>query len=324
MTLFEVNHLTVSFHTRHGIVRAVRDLSFSVKKGQVLGIVGESGSGKSVTNYSYMRLLPTPPARIESGSAVFNSTDLLKLSPKELRAVRGNRISFIFQDPLTCLNPYMKIGEQLVEPLIIHGLAKGDAAKKKALAMLDEVGILDAPKRFHAYPHEMSGGMRQRVVIAMALITEPDLLIADEPTTALDVTVEAQILDLIKREQKKRNMGVIYITHNLGVIAGLSDRIVVMYAGRVVEQGIADDIFYNPQHPYTRALLNAIPAVHKNRSRLTAIPGQPPDPSRPMPGCSFAPRCPLCEPRCRIQNPELTPCGAGHEAACLLINKEGM
>lgn len=291
MALLEVKNLHTSFYTRNGLVKAVRGVSYSIEKGETLGVVGESGSGKSVTQYSILGLIPSPPGRIESGSAFFDGVDLLKCSSEQLRKIRGNRIGMIFQDPMTCLNPYLQIGDQLMEVLFVHTNISKAEAKEKALAILDEVGIRDARKRFRHYPHQFSGGMRQRVMIAMALIAEPDLLIADEPTTALDVTVEAQILELIRREQKRRGMAVLYITHNLGVVAGIADRLNVMYAGEIVESGKTDDVFSHPQHPYTRALLASIPSAHKRGERLYTISGMPPHAGHHGKGCAFANRC---------------------------------
>ncbi len=264
MALLSVEHLSVHFHTREGVVRAVDDVSFSVEPGQVLGIVGESGSGKSVACYSLLGLIPMPPGRIESGRADFDGTDLLSLSEKQLRAIRGRRISMVFQDPMTSLNPYMRIGDQLMESLRQHHRVDKKAARERAILSLEEVGIREARQRIDNYPHEFSGGMRQRVMIAMALITEPELLIADEPTTALDVTVQAQILELIKELQRRRNLTVVFISHDLGVVAGLADHILVMKSGQVVEAGPPKQIFRAPEHPYTRQLIEAIPTTAKS------------------------------------------------------------
>ena len=263
MSLLSVKNLKINFHTREGVTVAVDDLNFDVEAGSVLGIVGESGSGKSVSCYSLLGLIPSPPGKIESGSAHFAGVDLLKMSEKELRKIRGNKISMIFQDPMTSLNPFMRIGDQLVEALQCHRKTSKAAARQRAIAALEEVGIRNAETRINAYPHEFSGGMRQRVMIAMALITEPELLIADEPTTALDVTVQAQILDLIKKLQQSHNLTVIFITHDLGVIANMADHILVMQNGRVVEEGTAEKIFCRCTHPYTKNLINAIPKTGK-------------------------------------------------------------
>ena len=264
-----------------------------------------------------MGLIPQPPGRIESGTAMFDGVDLLHCTPKQARSIRGKRIAMIFQDPMTSLNPYLRISEQLIEPLLIHEKISRKAALARALDMLAEVGINDAEKRIHFYPHEFSGGMRQRVMIAMALITKPELLIADEPTTALDVTVQAQILELIKKMQRELGMAVIFITHDLGVISGLCDRVQVMYAGHVVETGDTRTIFYHPKHPYTRALQRSIPSLQPKGAELYTIAGMPPDLSKPLPGCSFAPRCEYTTDRCRIETPVLSAQNADHPHACL-------
>jgi oligopeptide/dipeptide ABC transporter ATP-binding protein len=282
MALLSVNNLRTYFHTRRGVYRAVDGVSFHLERGEVLGIVGESGSGKSVTCASIMGLIPKPPGRIESGTAMFDGIDLLAASPAQLRAIRGKRISMIFQDPMTSLNPYMRISDQIIEPLLIHEKISREDALARALAMLESVGITDAAKRMHSYPHEFSGGMRQRVMIATALITKPDILIADEPTTALDVTVQAQILELIKKLQRELGMAVIFITHDLGIVSGLCDRVQVMYAGRIVETAPVREIFANPQHPYTKALQRCVPALQEKGRPLFTIPGMPPDLSKPI------------------------------------------
>ena len=271
MALLEIDNLKTWFHTRNGVVKAVDDISFTVEKGEILGIVGESGSGKSVTVHTLMGLVPQPPGRIEGGTATFDETDLLGASPEAQRALRGKRIAMIFQDPMTSLNPYLRISEQLIEPLLIHGLADRETALNKAVAMLEKVGIRDAAERVHSYPHEFSGGMRQRVMIAMALITNPEVLIADEPTTALDVTVQAQILRLLKELQADLGVSVIFITHDLGVIAELADRVVVMYRGHIVEQGDVLSIFDQPQHPYTKGLLACRPRLESKFKVLPTV-----------------------------------------------------
>jgi oligopeptide transport system ATP-binding protein len=313
MALLEVRDLSTSFHSRNGVVRAVDNVSFDLDRGETLGIVGESGSGKSVTCYSLLRLIPEPPGRIDSGSVVFDGEDLLKLSPNRLRAYRGKRISMIFQDPMTSLNPYLKISTQMIEPLKLHTDLDDKTALNKAIAGLEEVGIADAARRVHSYPHEFSGGMRQRVMIATALITEPDLLIADEPTTALDVTVQAQILDIIKQRQDRLGTAVILVTHDLGVVAGTCDRVNVMYGGRVLESGTAEQVFYEPQHAYTRALQKAIPSLQSKGETLYTIPGLPPDLGKPIPPCAFYPRCPY--PKVRApegERPQFVKLGDGH------------
>ncbi|HTJ78624.1 MAG TPA: ABC transporter ATP-binding protein [Rariglobus sp.] len=319
MPLLTVTDLRTYFHTRNGVYRAVDGISFNLERGETLGIVGESGSGKSVTGYSLMGLVPQPPGRIESGTALFDGVDLLHCQPSALRAIRGKRISMIFQDPMTSLNPYLRIGEQLIEPLLIHEKIPRSVAIERALAMLEAVGINDAASRLHGYPHEFSGGMRQRVMIAMALITRPELLIADEPTTALDVTVQAQILELIKKMQRELNMAVIFITHDLGVVSGLCDRVLVMYAGRVVESADTRTLFHQPRHPYTQALQRSIPSTQPKGAELFTIPGLPPDVSKPITGCSFAPRCAHASETCKVRDPLLAPVAAIHEQACLRV-----
>jgi ABC-type glutathione transport system ATPase component len=275
MSLLEVKDLHIHFHTRHGIVKAVNGVNYSLDKGETLGIVGESGSGKTVCCYSLLGLLPTPPARVESGSAMFEGSDLLQLSEHELQMIRGNRIAMIFQDPMTSLNPYMKLGAQLIEPLTVHNNISKEEARAKAIAAMREVGIPEPERRINSYPHEFSGGMRQRVMISMALVTAPDILIADEPTTALDVTVQAQTLDLIKNLQKSHGITVIFISHDLGVIAGSADKILVMHEGNIVESGSTDDIFYKTRHEYTKQLLAAIPRSSKpNAIELDTSEGQ--------------------------------------------------
>jgi oligopeptide transport system ATP-binding protein len=319
MPLLNVSDLRTYFHTRSGVYRAVDGVNFSVERGETLGIVGESGSGKSVTCYSIMGLIPTPPGRIESGTAMFDGVDLLHCTPQQARAIRGKRVAMIFQDPMTSLNPYLRVSEQIIEPLLIHEKISRRDALARALAMLEEVGINDAAKRMHYYPHEFSGGMRQRVMIAMALITKPELLIADEPTTALDVTVQAQILELIKKMQRDIGMAVVFITHDLGVVSGLCDRVQVMYAGRIVETADTRTLFRNPRHPYTRALQRSIPALQSKGAELYTIPGLPPDVSKPIPGCAFAPRCEFAADRCTLVRPELAAIAPGHLHACLRV-----
>ena len=316
MPLLEVTDLRTCFHTRTGILRAVDGVSFSLEKGETLGLVGESGSGKSVTCYSLLGLVPQPPGRIESGRAMFDGTDLLHCPPAQLRTIRGRRIAMIFQDPMTSLNPYLRVSEQLIEPLLIHEKITKTEALARGLAMLEAVGLNDAARRLHSYPHEFSGGMRQRVMIAMALITRPEILIADEPTTALDVTVQAQILELIKRLQRELGMAVIFVTHDLGVVSGLCDRVQVMYAGRIVETADTLTLFRAPRHPYTRALQRSIPALQPKGRELYTIPGLPPDLSQPVAGCAFAPRCPLATARCGLEAPPLRSGPGGHMVSC--------
>jgi oligopeptide transport system ATP-binding protein len=315
--LLNVTDLRTSFHTRSGVYRAVDGVSFSVERGETLGIVGESGSGKSVTCYSIMGLIPQPPGRIESGTAHFDGVDLLHCTPAEARAIRGKRVAMIFQDPMTSLNPYLRVSEQLIEPLLIHEKISQAEARRRGLEALESVGINDAARRIDLYPHEFSGGMRQRVMIAMALITKPELLIADEPTTALDVTVQAQILELIKKMQRELGMAVIFITHDLGVVSGLCDRVQVMYAGRIVETADTRTLFHQPKHPYTRALQRSIPALQSKGAELYTIKGLPPDLSKPLPGCAFAARCEYATSACTDKPAELGEVAPGHAHACI-------
>jgi oligopeptide transport system ATP-binding protein len=314
MPLLDVRNLTTRFHTRNGIVHAVEDVSFSVAAGQTLGIVGESGSGKSVTCYSLLGLIPQPPGRIHAGTAMFDGIDLLQASDKQLRKIRGKRISMIFQDPMTSLNPFLKVSEQLVEPLELHEGLRGRQALDRAVEALAEVGIPDPEKRIHSYPHEFSGGMRQRVMIAMALITRPELLICDEPTTALDVTVQKQVLDLIRDRQQKLGTAVIFITHDLAVVSEVCDTVNVMYAGRIVESAPKDELFRHPLHAYTRSLLKSIPAIQKKGEDLYTIPGLPPDLANPPAGCAFKPRNTLGNAELCLtdRRPQLADKGSAH------------
>lgn len=288
--LLTVENLSVRFHTRDGLVKAVENVSFYLHRGETLGIVGESGSGKSVTCAALTRMLPMPPAKIESGAAFFGGHDLITLPEKWLRTLRGHRISYIFQDPMTSLNPYLTIGDQVMEPLIIHKGASRKEARLQAITAMEEVGIPEAESRLRCYPHEFSGGMRQRVVIAMAMITRPEVLIADEPTTALDVTVQKQVLDLIKERQHKLGTAVILITHDLGVVSQNADRIQVMYAGRTVESAPTAELLHTPRHAYTRALIKSIPGANPKGQPLHTIPGLPPDLAHAPLGCAFHPR----------------------------------
>jgi oligopeptide transport system ATP-binding protein len=319
--LLQVTDLRTSFHTRRGVYRAVDGVSFSVERGETLGIVGESGSGKSVTCYSLMGLVPQPPGRIESGRALFDGVDLLHCSPAQARAIRGKRVAMIFQDPMTSLNPFLRISEQLIEPLLIHDNVSRREARSRALAMLEAVGINDPARRLDQYPHEFSGGMRQRVMIAMALITRPELLIADEPTTALDVTVQAQILDLIRQRQRESGMAVIFITHDLAVVSELCDRVQVMYAGRMVEAATTRTLFSAPKHPYTRALQRSIPALQPKGAGLYTIPGMPPDLSKPAAGCPFAPRCDFAMDYCHRDPVALVSVAPDQSTACLRVQR---
>ena len=317
MPLLEVNDLSIRFQTRNGVARAVNGVDFSVERGEIVGLVGESGSGKSVTCASLMGLLPSPPAHVDAGRALFDGIDLLSCSQAQARSLRGRRIAMIFQDPMTALNPTMRIGEQVMEPLLIHGRVSRREALRRAGGMLEAVGIPDVSRRLRQYPHEFSGGMRQRAMIAMALIGHPELLIADEPTTALDVTIQAQIIDLIRARQRESGMAVIYITHDLGVVASLCHRVNVMYAGRIVESAPVRTLFANPLHPYTHALRRSLPSANERGSVLPTIPGTPPDPSNLPPGCPFAPRCEHANESCRSGSaPALIEVSAGHRHAC--------
>lgn len=288
--ILEVKDLHISFHTFAGEVRAIRGVNFDLKKGETLAIVGESGSGKSVTTKSIMKLLPPSNSEIKQGEILFEGKDLAKLSDKKMQKIRGKDISMIFQDPMTSLNPTMTIGKQIMEPLLKHQKLSKSEAKKKVIELLELVGIKNPEARFKQYPHQFSGGMRQRVVIAIALACNPKVLIADEPTTALDVTIQAQILDLMKGLQKKIDTSIIFITHDLGVVANVADRVAVMYGGKIIEIGTVDEIFYNPQHPYTWGLISSMPSLDVRVEELYAIPGTPPDLLNPPKGDAFAPR----------------------------------
>jgi len=317
--LLEVNNLKTYFFTRSGVVKAVDDVSFVIKPGQTLGVVGESGCGKSVTALSIMRLIATPPGKIVGGEINFNGENILEKNLDELTALRGRQISMIFQDPMTSLNPVYTVGFQIAETVKRHHKdLSNDQAWKRSVEMLDLVRIPDAKKRAKNYPHEFSGGMRQRVMIAIALACNPQLLIADEPTTALDVTIQAQILELMKGLSKEFGTAVMLITHDLGVVAGTCQHVNVMYAGHVVESAPVKQIFETPAHPYTVGLLRSIPRMDEKRgSSLTPIAGQPPDLSREITGCPYAPRCPKVQNRCRQERPELKPVGRGEQvAAC--------
>jgi oligopeptide/dipeptide ABC transporter ATP-binding protein len=317
--LLEVNHLKTYFFTRRGVVKAVDDVSFTVKVGQTLGVVGESGCGKSVTALSIIRLVADPPGRIVGGEINFNGENVLDKSQEELTELRGSKISMIFQDPMTSLNPVFTVGYQIAETVKRHrkGISH-EQAWKRAVEMLDLVRIPDAKRRAKSYPHEFSGGMRQRVMIAIALVCHPQLLIADEPTTALDVTIQAQILDLMKGLSQEFGTAVMLITHDLGVVAGTCQHVNVMYAGHIVESAPIKQIFETPAHPYTVGLLNSIPRLDRKRgTRLTPIPGQPPDLLNPPKGCPYADRCPKVQARCRQELPQLTSVGRGEQvAAC--------
>lgn len=313
--LLQVKNLSTSFDVESGEVRAVNGISFNLEKGKVLGIVGESGSGKSVTAYSIMRIL-VEPGRIKGGEILFNGEDITKYDSKQMRAFRGKKISIIFQDPMTSLNPVYTIGNQLREAILLHTDRNRQQANARALEMLQLVGVNEPEKRLKQYPHELSGGMRQRVMIAMALACEPDILIADEPTTALDVTIQAQILELMQDLQKKMGMAIIMITHDLGVIADMCDEIIVMYAGRICERGTADEIFYNPRHEYTKGLMRSIPRLDSKNTKLIPIAGSPVDLTNMPKGCAFASRCDKAMKICLEQLPEEYSINDHHMASC--------
>jgi len=314
--LLDVRALKTFFQVEGGEFPAVDGISFSIDPGRTLGIVGESGCGKSVTALSIMGLVPRPPGRIAGGEILFDGVDLLRLSAAALRELRGDRISMIFQEPMTSLNPVLTVGEQVVEGILRHRTMGRDAAKELAIQMLRMVHISSPEQRFGDYPHRLSGGMRQRVMVAMALACKPKLLIADEPTTALDVTIQAQILDLMRTLREETGTAIILITHDLGVVAELADDVVVMYAGRIVERATVAALFAEPQHPYTVGLLGSIPRLDIEQDRLAAIEGQVPNPLAPVTGCRFHPRCPFVIGRCRQEDPPLIDLGKGHESAC--------
>ena len=322
--LLEVKNLRINFKTYAGLVQAVRGVDFTLAKGETLAIVGESGSGKSVTSNALMRLIPQPAGRYEDGQILFEGKDLLKLSEREMESIRGNEIAMIFQDPMTALNPTMRVGKQIMEVILTHkkGVSK-EAAKQRAIELLAEVGIPDPERRFKQYPHELSGGMRQRVVIAIALAAEPKILIADEPTTALDVTIQAQILELMKKIQEKNGNAIIFITHDLGVVANVADRVAVMYAGQIVEYGSSHDIFYNPKHPYTWGLLGSMPDLDSEDSEeLYTIPGAPPNLINPPLGDAFAPRNPYALAIDYKAEPPFYEVSPGHYAKTWLLHPE--
>ncbi len=314
--LLQIEHLSVAFHTVEGVHNAVRDVSYTVQKGETLGVVGESGSGKSVTALSIMRLVPNPPGETTGGKILFDSRDLLSLPMEEINRIRGNEISMIFQEPMTSLNPIHTCGRQIMEPLLLHKGCGKQEARQRALEMMRLVGIPIPEQRIKEYPHQLSGGMRQRVMIAMALICQPKLLIADEPTTALDVTIQAQILELMKRLKRELNSSIIMITHDLGVIAEMCDRVVVMYAGQVVEISEIDGLFDHPYHPYTEGLIQSIPIIRPDRPKLYSIEGTVPNPFAMPKGCSFAPRCRYAKDLCREKSPALEDLGGGRAVRC--------
>ncbi len=317
--LLNVQDLRVRFHTPEGTIYAVNGVSFHIQEGEAVAVVGESGSGKSVCMMSILGLIPIPPGEIASGTAVFLEHDLLQLPERDLEQVRGRDIGMIFQDPMTSLNPVLTLGRQLTEAVVRHFELPTEEAHKRAVELLELVGIPDAANRLGAYPHQFSGGMRQRVMIAMMLACNPKLLIADEPTTALDVTIQAQIVDLMQEIRAKIGMSLIWITHDLGVVAGLAERVLVMYGGTIVEEADVDSLYAQPQHPYTLALLEALPRVHQRRqSRLKAIPGAPPHLITELQGCPFAPRCEFVHERCWQERPLLQPITPTQKAACFI------
>ena len=318
MPILDVRNLRVRFETHHGVVRAVDGVSFTLDEGETLGLVGESGSGKSVTNLALMGLIPSPPGVVEADALRFGDRDLLALGDEELRRVRGNEISMIFQDPMTSLNPLLTIGRQLTEVLEVHERISRREARRRAAAGLADVGIPEPERRLDQYPHELSGGMRQRVMIAMGLLCRPRILLADEPTTALDVTIQAQILELMQRLQHEHGTAIVLVTHDLGVVAGMSDRVNVMYAGRLVETAGAVELFDDPRHPYTRGLLGSVPRLSGDTdAALDSITGSPPDLADLPAGCAFRPRCEFATARCESAAPPLADLGGDRSSACV-------
>jgi oligopeptide/dipeptide ABC transporter ATP-binding protein len=316
-TVLEVHNLKTRFHTQDGVIHAVNGVSFNLHEGELLGIVGESGCGKSVTVMSLLKLIPIPPGEIEEGKALFSDQDLISLNDDELRQIRGYKIGFIFQDPMTSLNPVLTIGQQIGEPLRTHLGMSREEARMRAVTLLELIGIPKAKARLNDYPHQFSGGMRQRVMIAIALACNPQILIADEPTTALDVTIQAQIIDLVKELRKELGMSIIWITHDLGIIAGLAERVLVMYGGFLVEKAPVKDLYLKPAHPYTQGLLGSLPRLEERSvERLTNIKGQPPNLLSQPEVCPFSPRCPYVFETCLEQNPALFAIGDHHEVAC--------
>ena len=314
--VLDVTNLTTRFNTPDGVVHAVNGISFELRPGEFLGVVGESGSGKSVSMMSLLKLIPMPPGEIVDGKAIFEDGNLLDLEGEELRAIRGGKIGFIFQDPMTSLNPVLTVGRQLTEPLMLHVGATKKEARRRAIELLDLVGIPDPAQRLKAYPHELSGGMRQRVMIAMALACSPKVIIADEPTTALDVTIQAQIIETVRDLRERLGTAVVWITHDLGVVASLADRVLVMYGGQIVEQARVSELYARPEHPYTQGLLRSLPRLDEAHTQLQSIPGQPPSLYAEPTGCSFAPRCPFAFDRCLNENPMLVELGSEHHVAC--------
>jgi peptide/nickel transport system ATP-binding protein/oligopeptide transport system ATP-binding protein len=319
--LLRIVELRTYFHLDEGIARAVDGVSFEIPRGKTLGLVGESGCGKSVTALSIMRLVPSPPGRIQGGSVYFGETDLVKLSERQMRKVRGNDISMVFQEPMTSLNPVFTVGNQIMEVLRLHQKMPKKEARKKTIELLEQVGIPLPEQRIGEYPHQLSGGMKQRVMIAMALACNPELLIADEPTTALDVTIQAQLLDLMKGLQQRFRMSILLITHDLGVIAETADSVAVMYAGKIVEYTSAEKLFGSPKHPYTEGLFGSLPKIGKKKGKLSVIPGNVPNPLYFPPGCRFNPRCPYVMDVCRREEPPLRDVEPEHTAACHLYSR---
>ncbi len=318
--LLRIEDLVVDFATPAGVLRAVNGVSYDVSPGEIVAVVGESGSGKSVTALSILRLLPEPPARVSGGRILLDGVDLLTLDPERIRQIRGGRVGMVFQEPMTSLNPVLSIGRQLTEAMRAHLGLTPAAARERAVELLDLVGIAEPARRLKQYPHHLSGGMRQRVMIAMALACEPELIVADEPTTALDVTIQAQILELMQGLCRRMGVALIIITHNLGIVARHADRVNVMYAGRVVERGPAEEIYRRPSHPYTMGLLNSVPRLDRPRGApLDPIPGSPPDPLALPNGCAFGPRCGFATGGCAERVPQLRDAGEGHQSACFEI-----
>jgi len=315
--LLEVRDLSIHFFTEEGVIQAVENVNFEIYPGEILGLVGESGCGKSVTGLSLLRLIPIPPGRIVSGDILFDGRSLLPLEEKEMERVRGNDISMIFQEPMTSLNPVFTIGDQIMEAIILHQGSDKTEARRRAIKMLDRVKMPSPEKRIDSYPHQLSGGMRQRVMIAMALSCQPKLLIADEPTTALDVTIQAQVLQLLKEIQREMGMSVMLITHDLGVVSEIADRVAVMYAGRIFEYGPIEAIFGKMRNPYTRGLMTSIPQLTEKKDRLNAIPGQVPDPMDLPMGCKFHPRCYLMIEECKKEEPPLFQVNGDHFSRCI-------
>ena len=321
-SILEIKDLCVEFQTVEGTVHAVDHLNYTLHKGEKLGIVGESGSGKSVSSLGMMQLIPNPPGRITGGEILYHGKDLVKASEKEMQKIRGNEISMIFQEPMTSLNPIIKCGKQIAESLRLHRGMKKKEAMEEAVRMMRAVGIANPEVRAHEYPHQMSGGMRQRVMIAMALACQPQILIADEPTTALDVTIQAQILDLIRELNESMGTSVVFITHDLGVVSELCDTVIVMYTGHIVEQAPVKELFESPKHPYTKGLLNAIPKITRERNPLETIEGMVPNPTERIEGCSFSPRCPYATDQCRKAGPPMAELSDGRLVRCWQYAKE--